>query len=376
MPQIPESANKGLENVIACTTEISTIQDVTLLFRGYTIEDLAAHCGFEEIIYLLWNGKLPNRSELDQFQKELEKYSNLPEEFLSVLASIAKVDSHPMSKLRTAISYFGMYDKNAEDISLNAVQSKGLRLTAAMGTIVSALSRFEQNQKPVAPIPGKSLAWNFLNMMRNHQPDDEEAKLFNTALVLHADHELNASSFTARAVVSANSDYYSAITAAVGTLKGPLHGGANEQVMLMLKEIGSFNKVDAFIADALQSKKKVMGIGHRVYKHGDPRAKILKELSIQTCNKAGLGEYHKMLAHIEEQMESKKGLMPNVDFYSGLVYTALGLRSRDFTPIFATSRIAGWTAQVLEQYGHNRIYRPRGFYVGPTHLQYKPIEQR
>jgi citrate synthase len=213
-------------------------------------------------------------------------------------------------------------------------------------------------------------------MIRGKEPTAEEEKLFDTALVLHADHELNASTFACRAIASTNSDYYSAIVAGLSSLKGPLHGGANEQVMLMLREIGSYDKVDAFIDDAVNAKKKVMGIGHRVYKHGDPRARLLKELSLKICQKAGLEDYHRMLVQIQEQMEAKKGLMPNVDFYSGLVYTALGLRPRDFTPIFAVSRISGWSAQLLEQYANNRIYRPRAFYTGALDRKVVPISER
>jgi len=264
----------------------------------------------------------------------------------------------------------------AEDISPQSILEKATRLTAALGPIVAALSRLEQNLAPIAPRSDKSIAWNFLNMVRGKEPTEEEEKLFDTALVLHADHELNASAFTARVVSSTTSDYYSSITAALGSLKGPLHGGANEQVMIMLKEIGSYSQVQAFIDDAISAKKKVMGIGHRVYKNGDPRAKILKNLSLQTCKKVGLEDFHKMLTEIEEQMLSKKGLMPNVDFYSGLVYTALGIRPKDFTPIFAVSRISGWTAQVLEQYANNRIYRPRAYYTGPTELKVRPIQER
>ncbi|MFZ9595378.1 MAG: citrate/2-methylcitrate synthase [Bdellovibrionia bacterium] len=376
MAQAPETANKGLENIVACTSEISTIHDTTLLYRGYTIEDLAAHCGFEEVISLLWNAELPKKAELDALKASLSTHQKLQPQFATLLEGIAATQAHPMAKLRTAVSYYALFDATAEDISLPAVRSKALALTAALGTIVATLSRLEQGQKPIAPEAGKSLAWNFLNMIRGKAPTAEEEKLFDTALVLHADHELNASAFTARVVSSSTTDYYSAITAAIGSLKGPLHGGANEQVMLMLKDIGSYEKVDAFIDDAVHAKKKVMGIGHRVYKNGDPRARILKELSLQTCKKAGLEDYHRMLVRIQEQMELKKGLMPNVDFFSGLVYTALGLRPRDFTPIFAVSRISGWTAQVLEQYANNRIYRPRAFYTGATDRKLVPIHQR
>jgi citrate synthase len=376
MSQIPETANKGLEGIVACTSEISTIFDVTLLYRGHTIEDLAANCGFEETVYLLWNGKLPNTQELAAFRTQLAENMTLPAEMLPILESIAKQNAHPMAKLRTSISYFGLLDGKAEDISPEGVRAKATRLTAMFGPIVAALSRFEQGQKPIAANSGKTLAWNFLNMVRGKEPTAEEEKLFDTALVLHADHELNASTFTARVVASTTSDYYSDITAALGSLKGPLHGGANEAVMLMLKEIGGCDQVDAFIADAVAAKKKVMGIGHRVYKNGDPRARILKEMSVATCKRAGLEDYHRMLVRIQEQMEEKKGLMPNVDFYSGLVYTALGLRPRDFTPIFAVSRVSGWTAQVLEQYANNRIYRPRAHYTGSTTNKVAPIAQR
>jgi len=376
MSQIPETANKGLENIVACTTEVSTIHDTTLLYRGYTIEDLAQHCSFEEVVYLLWFKKLPDQKELKDFKNKLNSHLILPKAMQPILESIAHTQAHPMAKLRTAVSYFGLLDPHAEDISLDANRSKALHLTGALSTIVCSLSRLEQKQDTSDPVPEQSFAWNFLKRILGKAPNKEEEALFNTALVLHADHELNASTFTARVVASTTSDYYSDITGALGSLKGPLHGGANEQVMVMLKEIGSYSKVDAFINDAVEQKKKVMGIGHRVYKHGDPRAKILKEMSLKICKEAGLEDYHKMLVHIQEQMELKKGLMPNVDFYSGLVYTALGLRSRDFTPIFAVSRISGWSAQILEQYENNRIYRPRGFYTGPVDLKVKPLANR
>jgi citrate synthase len=373
---IPETANKGLENIIACTSEISTIHDVTLLYRGYTIEDLSENCSFEEVIYLLWNGNLPNASQLKDFRSTLLQNMKLPSEMRPILEAIAKTKAHSMAKLRTAISYFGMLDQDAEKITPDAIRSKATRTTGAIGPIVAAISRLEQGQEPIEADPSKSIAWNFLNMIRGKAPNAEEENLFDTALVLHADHELNASTFTARVVASTTSDYYSVVAGALGSLKGPLHGGANEQVMIMLKEIGSYSKVDAFIDDAVNAKKKVMGIGHRVYKNGDPRARILKEMSVQICQKAGLEDFHKMLVRIQEQMEAKKGLYPNVDFYSGLVYTALGLRPRDFTPIFAVSRISGWTAQVLEQYANNRIYRPRAFYVGKHDQKVTPIEKR
>lgn len=364
MPNIPETANKGLENIVACTSEISTIHDVTLLYRGYTIEDLAEHSSFEEVCYLLWHGERPSASDLPKFRKELVSHMSHANEFKDVLGQIAKPQSHSMAKLRSAVSYFGELDQNVEDLSPANVMKQTIRMTGAMGGIVAALSRIEQNQ-PLIPVdPSKGVAWNFLNMIRGKPPTAEEEKLFDTGLILHADHELNASTFTARVVASTTSDYYSSIVGALCSLKGPLHGGANEQVMLMLKEIGGYSKVQAFIDDAIGAKKKVMGIGHRVYKNGDPRARILKEMSLKICREAGLEDQYKMLVEIEKQMGEKKGLMPNVDFYSGVVYTALGLRPRDFTPIFAVSRVAGWSAQIMEQYPNNRIYRPRAFYTG------------
>ncbi len=376
MSDIPETANKGLEGVVACTSEISTIHDVTLLYRGYTIESLVEQCCFEEIIHLLWYKELPNKKKLEELKTHLSVHMPLPPALTPILKSIAGTKAHSMAKLRTAISYFALLDHKAEDNSDAGVKQAAIRLTAALGPMIAALSRLEQGKEIIAPTAGKSVAWNFLNMMHGKGPSKEEEDLFDTALVLHADHELNASTFTARVVASTTSDYYSDIVGAIGSLKGPLHGGANEQVMIMLQQINTLQKVDPFIKDAVDNKKKVMGIGHRVYKNGDPRAKILRDMSLKICEKAGLEEQHKILSRIEQQMLDQKGLMPNVDFYSGLVYTALGLRPRDFTPIFALSRNVGWSAQILEQTGNNRIYRPRAYYTGPVDLTITPMDQR
>lgn len=376
MMQIPESANKGLENIIACTSEISTIADTTLLFRGYTIEDLSEHCSFEEVVYLLWNGKLPTRNELEHFQSSIRSHLTLSPSFLQVLKGIAATHAHSMSKLQTAVSYYGLNFTDADSVDLESIKKKGIQLTGALGSIVAALSRYEQGKEPMQADPSKSIAWNFLHSILGEAPSAEHEKLLDVSLILHADHELNASAFTVRVVASSLSDYFSAITAAIGSLKGSLHGGANEAVMLMLKGIGSYSKVDAFIDDAIQSKKKVMGIGHRVYKHGDPRAKIFRKLSGNLAKASGLEDEYKMLTRIEDRMLNEKGLMPNVDFYSGIIYTALKIRPRDFTPLFAVSRIAGWTAQCLEQYANNRIYRPRAFYTGPAQRDFVPVGSR
>lgn len=368
LPEFAQTANKGLENIIACTSEISTIHDTTLVYRGYTIEDLVEHCCFEEVIYLLWNKKLPQEQELVNFKKELSRNYLLPQKMFPLLEMVAKVPAHGMSHLRTAVSFMGQLDVEAEEIDEKSLYKKSILLTAAMGSIVATLARFQQGKTSIQPRADQSIAWNFLNQVTGKEPTLEEEKLFDVALILHADHELNASTFTSRVVASTTSDYYSAIVGALCSLKGPLHGGANEQVMLMLEEIKSINNVDSFIKNALENKKKIMGIGHRVYKNGDPRARILRQLSLDICKKSGLEEKHKILSTIEDKVLDEKGLMPNVDFYSGLVYTALGLKPRDFTPIFALSRIAGWSAQVMEQYQNNRIYRPRAYYVGPIDL--------
>ncbi|MBU0980180.1 MAG: citrate synthase [Nanoarchaeota archaeon] len=360
--------NCGLKNIVACTSSISTIHDDTLIYRGYSIEDLAEHCSYEEVVYLLLHGELPTREALDSLKEELSQNISLPQRFLDILKHMDQ--GHPMAKLRTAVSLFGTFDKDPDDLS--TLRQKAVRMTAAMGPIVTAISRSEQRKEPMEAVPGRTLAWNFLNMIRDKEPSKEEERLFDTALVLHADHELNASTFTARTVASTNSDFYSSITAAISSLKGPLHGGANEAVMLMLEEIGSIDDVGPYIDDALKNKKKIMGIGHRVYEQGDPRAKVLKGLLAQTRPK----QEFRILQRIEKQMLAKKGLLPNVDFYSGLIYKALGLRQRDFTPIFAVSRIAGWSAQLMEQYSKNRLYRPRAKYIGKTGRKVLPLSER
>jgi citrate synthase len=375
MSQIPESANKGLENIVACTTEVSSIQDTTLLYRGYTIEDLAAHAGFEEVIWLLWKGELPTEHELGGFRAELLKHTTLTHPMIEALTRISATSAHPMAKLRTAISHYGLLQSDSELTAPENMLEQAIRLTGAFGSIVATLSRLSRGL-PLVEVKANTLAEHFLHACLGQKPSLEQTKLFDTALVLHADHELNASAFTARVVSSTQADYISAVVGAIASLKGPLHGGANEQVMLMLKQIGSLGNVAAFIEDAIQMKKKVMGIGHRVYKNGDPRARLLRELSRSVCQKAGLQDFHLMLSTIESEMESKKGLMPNVDFYSGLVYTALGLQPSDFTPIFAMSRVAGWSAQVFEQIKNNRIYRPRGYYTGPLGKEVRAKEKR
>jgi citrate synthase len=375
--QIYEGAvDKGLEGVVACTTGVSSIVVDTLNYRGYTIEDLAENSTFEETTYLLWNNRLPTASELEAFKSELNKEMTLEPEFIKVLKTIpTKV--HPMTWLRTAVSLMAHWDKEANDMSPEANRRKSMRLTAKMGTVVAAFEAIRNGKEPVTPKAGQSVAWNFMYMLGGgKEPQADLVKIFDTCLILHADHELNCSAFATRVTASSLSDLHSAIVSAMGALKGPLHGGANEQVMLMLKEIGTVEKAKAFVMNAIAQKDKVMGIGHRVYKNGDPRARILRQISDKLTAKTGQHHLYEMSILIDDTMQKEKGLMPNVDFYSATVYYSMGIPIDIYTPIFAVSRISGWCAHAMEQYANNRIYRPRGKWVGNEGLKWKPAPQR
>lgn len=356
--------DKGLEGVVACTTGISSIVDSTLLYRGYTIEDLAAHCGFEEVVYLLWNDRLPSPSELSEFQAKLGEWTSLPLDLIDGLKRLPRSGVHPMAWLRTAVSMLGLWDADANNPSEEARHKKAMKITARMAPLVAIYQRLCEGKEPVAPRSHESVAWNFLYMLKGETPDQELVQMFDTCLVLHADHELNCSAFSARVTASSLSDMYSAITSAVGTLKGPLHGGANEQVMRMLKDIGNEQNVEPWLEKSFATKSKIMGFGHRVYKNGDPRAKILQQMSEKLCTRAGEPQWYRMSKKINDIVEGKKGLLPNVDFYSATVYNAMEIPIELFTPIFAIARVSGWLAHIFEQYTNNRIYRPRGKWVG------------
>lgn len=367
--------DRGLEGVVACTTSISTIAGTTLLYRGYTIEDLAANASFEEVIHLLWFGRLPKRSELAALAGQLGASMALPQEaFVWLLGLPKKV--HPMDFLHAVVAGLTLHDPDANDLDPDATVRKSIRLAARFGTIVAAYDRVRSGQWPLQPDENRSLAWNFLYMLTGREPSPAHVRDFEVCLVLHADHELNASAFSARVTSSTLSGLYSSIMAAIGTLKGSLHGGANEAVVRMLLEIGSPKAVDGFLDDALAGRKKVMGFGHRVYKEGDPRAAILKRMAERLTREAGIPEFYEMSVRLEERMAREKGLIPNVDFYSASVYHSLGIPTDLFTPIFAMSRVAGWCAHVMEQYANNRIYRPRGQYTGPKNLRYEPLDAR
>lgn len=369
--------DKGLEGIVACSTAVSSIQDSTLSFRGYSIEDLADQATFEEVIFLLWNNRLPKQNELDQLKSDLAKEYALNAELMSSLKTIPTKGVHAMQWLRTAFSLMSHWDSEANDNSNEANARKAVRMTAKMGTLVCAFEALRNGKNPVEPKKDKSIAWNFMYMLGGgKEPSADFVKIFDTCLVLHADHELNCSAFATRVTTSSLSDMYSAMTSALGALKGPLHGGANEQVMLMLKRIGSIEKAQQFVKDLLSAKEKVMGIGHRVYKNGDPRAKILRKISDQLTAKIGEHHWYEMSALIDDTMYKEKGLMPNVDFYSATVYYSMGIPIDIYTPIFAVSRISGWIAHAMEQYANNRIYRPRGKWVGQPNLPWKSMNQR
>ncbi len=370
------AVDKGLEGVVACTTAISFIVGATLNYRGYTIEDLAEHSNFEETVFLLWNNRLPKKDELEQIHKDLWKELTLDAALVKVLRDLPTKDVHPMAWLRTAVSLMAHYDKEAQDSSSAANMRKAIRLTAKMGTLVTTFERIRTGKEIVAPNPAKSIAWNFFYTLTSKEPDPQIVKMFDTCLILHADHELNCSAFAARVTASSLSDVYSAVVSAISALKGPLHGGANEQVMLMLKDIGTMERAQTWVKEALENKQKVMGFGHRVYKNGDPRAKILRQMSEQITKKTGQPHLYQMSDLIDSTMQSQKNLLPNVDFYSATVYYSMGIPIDLFTPIFAASRVSGWLAHIFEQWTNNRIYRPRGKWAGKEGLHWAPPEKR
>jgi citrate synthase len=375
--QIYEGAvDKGLEGVVACTTSISFIVGATLNYRGYTIEDLAAHSTFEETVFLLWNNRLPKADEFAKFQKDLAAEMALSPAVLKVLKEIPTANVHPMAWLRTATSLLALYDKDAQEASDEAKHRMALRLTAKMTTLVTTFERFRTGKEIIPPNTSKGIAWNFFYTMTGKEPDAQIVKMFDTCLVLHADHELNCSAFAARVTASSLSDMYSSVVSAISALKGPLHGGANEAVMHMLKSIGTMDRAQTWVKEALDNKQKVMGFGHRVYKNGDPRAKILRQMSQDITKKVGQPQWYEMSDLIDETMQTKKNLLPNVDFYSATVYYSMGITIDLFTPVFAASRVSGWLAHMFEQWSNNRIYRPRGKWQGKEGLTWQAPEVR
>jgi citrate synthase len=372
----------GLRDVVAAPSNICFIDGDKgiLAYCGYNIHDLARQSTFEEVIYLLWHGRLPKRDELASLKAELSANRELPAGLLDLIKAFPRT-AVPMDALRTAVSALAFYDADHGDNSLEANRRKAVRLTARIATIVAALDRIRNGKELLASRPELSHAANFLYLLNGREPMDVEAHALDIALILHADHEFNASTFAARVTAGTLADIYAAITSAIGALSGPLHGGANEQVMKMLLKVGAPDNVDRFVAERIAAGEKIMGIGHAVYRTEDPRAAHLKRMSEEIGKRQGDTKWFEMSRRIEDlavaELERKgKKLRANVDFYSASTYFMLGIPVDLYTPIFAVSRISGWTAHVLEQYANNKLIRPRAEYTGPSNLEYVPIDKR
>lgn len=358
--------SRGLEGIIAAETQIGDVRgDVgQLIYRGYDINELAGKVSYEEVVHLLWHGRLPNQQELDGLTTALRAERELPQGVIDFITNAPK-DAAPIDIMRTAVSMLGCYKTTRPEVAMGEVRQTAIKLVAQIGIIAAYFHRARQG-KDLPPIrKDLSEAAHFLWLMNGEEPTAEATQTLDVAYVLHAEHGFNASTFTCRVVASTLSDMYSAISAGIGALKGPLHGGANEGVIHMLEEIGSPDKVDQWVEDALAQKKKIMGIGHRVYKVLDPRAPHLKEMAIKLSDQLGEPKWIQMSERIASIMKERKGLNANVDFYSATVYYSLGIPTDLFTPIFAIARMSGWTAHVLEQLADNRLFRPLSAYVGP-----------
>jgi citrate synthase len=367
----------GLEGVVAGESEICYIDGYAgiLSYRGYNIHTLAEHATFEEVIWLLWKGALPKKSELDQLKADLFAQYGIAPEVAAFLK--ANLKATPMDVLRTAVSMLSLYDPTAKDMSPQANQLKATKLMAQTSTIVSMFGRLRAGQPVLAPDASLSFAGNFLYCLTGKKPDQVMEHVFDVALILHADHELNASTFAARVTAATLSDIYSSVTSAIGALKGPLHGGANEDVIKLLLEVGSADKAVERVHAMLANKVKIPGMGHRVYRTDDPRATHLRVMSEELGKSTGHEELYLMSKRVEETVRAEKKLNPNVDFYSASTYYSLGIPIDLFTPIFAVSRMSGWTAHVLEQYHNNRLIRPRAEYKGnPDGMKWVPMSER
>jgi len=369
---------EGLEDVVAADSAICYIDGErgVLSYRGIDIHELAEKSNFEEVCFLLWEGRLPRKAELDEARTAIGRERAVPRETLSLLATLART-SAPMDALRTAVSALADSDPDTRDMTPAGNRRKAVRLTGQLATLVAAYHRLREGKAVVPPDPGRPHADDFLRMLNGETAQTAAVHALDIALILHADHELNASTFAARVTAATLADMHAAITSAVGALKGPLHGGANEAVLRMLKEIDSLDRVDEVVHAKLSRKEKIMGFGHRVYTTEDPRATHLRAMSREVAESSGVTKWYDMSRRIEKLMNEEKSLNSNVDLYSASVYFMLGIPMDLFTPIFAISRISGWTAHVLEQYANNRLIRPRAEYVGPAYPQpYVPIGAR
>ena len=371
------AAAAGLRGVVAAQSAIGDVdgEQGILIYQGYNIHDLAEHATFEEVVFLLWNGRLPKATELEQVSSAIRENYRIPAEIIAGMKYMPK-DADPMDVLRTCVSALDFYDKDGHGTDRENAMKSAIKLTGQMGTITAAWERIRNGKDPVTPDMSLSIADNFLYMLRGEKADADEAHMFDVCLILHADHELNASTFTTRVVAGTLADMYGCVTAGIAALAGPLHGGANTAVMKMLIEIGDVDKIDSWLEKALEEKRKIMGIGHAVYKTEDPRATWLRKYSQHMAEKKGETKWFEMSQRIENLMLEKKGMHPNVDFYSASTYYLMGIPLDLFTPIFAVSRISGWTGHILEQYSNNKLIRPRAEYIGERDVKYVPISER
>jgi citrate synthase len=371
------AATAGLRGVVAAQSSIGDVngEQGVLIYQGYDIHDLAEHATFEEVVYLLWHGHLPTQVELEELSSEIRQNYAIPAEIIAGMKYMPK-DADPMDVLRTCVSALDFYDKDGHGTDRETAMRSAVKLTGQLGTIVAAWERIRKGKDPVSPDKSLGVADNFLYMLRGEKADADEARMMDVCLILHADHELNASTFTTRVVAGTLADMYGCVTAGIAALAGPLHGGANTAVMKMLIEIDNLDAVDTWLDKALEEKRKIMGIGHAVYKTEDPRATWLRRYSKAMAEKKGDSKWFEMSQRIEKLMLEKKGMHPNVDFYSASTYYLMGIPLDLYTPIFAVSRISGWTGHILEQYGNNKLIRPRAEYIGERDRKYVPIAER
>lgn len=367
----------GLRGTFACETRISSIIDDELAYAGYSIEELVDNnASFEETIFLLWHLRLPNEDELLAFTETLNQNMAISDVIEASLKIQCRQNLHPMSVLRSTVSLLGVFDRQAEVSTPEATYEQAINIQSKMPTIIAAFSRLRRGLDPISPRSDLSFAGNFIYMLEGNEPTDVQIEALNKGLVLHADHELNASTFATRVCASTLSDLYSCITTGIGTLKGSLHGGANERVFEMLEGIAEHGETEAYLQTRLDSKEKIMGFGHRVYKTVDPRQKYLKEMAYELTKGTDEEKWYTLSLEVEAFIREKKGLIPNVDFYSATVYHSLDIESDLFTLIFAMSRVSGWIAHVFEQQNENNLMRPRSKYMGPTSLTYVPMADR
>jgi citrate synthase len=376
---------RGLEGVLVAESDLSYIDGSVgkLVYRGYAIEDLAREASYEEVLYLLWHGELPTREELTEFEARLAEERHVDDDVLETIAVLAEADEEPMAALRTAVSMLSAYEPepDADPEDLDATLRQGRRITAKIPTILAAFDRIRQGEEPIEPDESLSYAGNFLYMLTGVEPDAVAEETFDMALTLHADHGLNASTFTAMVIGSTMADIYSAVTGGIGALSGSLHGGANEDVMRTLREVDASSKDPLqWAKDAREEGRRIPGFGHRVYEVKDPRAAILEEklrdLSASNGDDTWLEYTTTIESYLEDEGLTEKGIAPNVDFYSGSVYDHLGIPMDMFTPIFAMARAGGWIAHVLEYQEDNRLIRPRARYTGPQDAEFVPIDER